>query len=497
MSRSLLFLSIGLILAAPAAAQQVHLVSEVEHPSVEALRTILDGGHYQVIDRDTVIPVTAHLPGDLVVVGATLRLNGVVDGSVAVLNGTLFTRPGSRIGGNIVSVGGIILRSGTAAVGGSLAVPLEVEVMLTREGGDYTLALEPPPPAPRLKAAGLFGLAPPTYDRVNALTLRGGGAFRLGADSLAPTLRVNAALRTARWSPGGTAALVVPVGRSVLATLAGGRETRSSDRWQRDDLTNSAAAFFIRSDSRDYYDSDFATLTLAKRAALPLIPGETFLTPSLDLRVEKDRSLAARDVYTVLGNEPWRQNPAIGEGRIASIIPGAELGWRGTTAAAGVSAGVELGRFLNEGSWTQGSDFAQLVADGHWSMISLWQHTIALRAHYLQPLGSSNVPRQRWSAVGGAATLPTLEYDTRRGDHLLFIQSAYDIPVPRLTVPFLGVPSLGFRHAIGSAWQSEGASPRWAQNIGAGVEFSFLYLFVYLDPSEGHRTVLSYGVQLP
>lgn len=498
MRRALLLFAIGWTLAAPVAlAQRVTLESEVDHPSVLALRQILDSGRYLLLDRDTILPASTVLPDNLVVVGATVRLDGRVNGSVAVLNGTFFLRPGSHVTGEIVSVGGIVLRSGRATSGDTISVPLEVEVSLERSGGDYHLALTPPPPPARIRPAGLFGLAAPTYQRVDALSLRAGVGIRLGADSLAPVLHLSPVLRTARGSLGGTAALDATLGHDAEVTLAAGRETRTSDRWVRGDLENSAAAFFVRSDARDYYDSDFASLILSARPAPPLVSGETALTPRVELRVENDRSLPARDVFTVLGSEPWRTNPNIDEGRIASVIPGATLDWRGVTASGGITADVEVGRSLREGSWTEGTNFAHLVADGHWSMVSLWQHTIGLRAHYLQPIGSRRAPRQRWSAIGGSTTLPTLDFDAFRGDHLLFVQSSYDIPLPGLSIPFLGVPELGIRHAAGSAWRTGGPSPRWTQNLGAGLVFRVGYIFLFFDPADTGRMAVNYGITMP
>jgi hypothetical protein len=478
-----------------AAAQRVELRSEVDAPSVDALRGILDAGRYQLIDRDTVIPAAARLPGDLVVVGATVRLDGTVDGSVAVLNGTLFLRPGSRVSGRIISVGSIILRSSRATMGDTISVPLDVEVSLTRAGENFTLTLDPPPPPARVKAAGLFGLAPPTYDRVNGLSVRAGADIRLAADTLAPSLRLSGVLRTARWSPGGTASLLVPLGAARL-TLAAGRETMTSDRWVRGDFENSVAALFVRSDARDYYDADFASLTLARRPAPPLIAGEAFVTPRVEVRVERDRSLRAHHVFTFFGDSAWRANPPVAEGKIASVVPGLGMGWRGQTANARLDARFELGRFMHD-SWSDGTGFAQLVADGEWGMVALWGHTLGVRAHLLQPVGSAVVPPQRWSSLGRPVTLPTLGYDALRGDHLVFVESAYDIPIPRLALPLLGVPTLGLRDAVGSAWVSHEESPRWTQNVGAGVRFSFLYLYLYLDPSGSHDTALNWGVSLP
>lgn len=496
MWRILLLAALGWTLSAGLlSAQRVELQAEVDHPSVQALRGILDAGRYQLLDRDTVIPATAHLPGDLVVVGATVRLDGTVDGSVAVLNGTFFLRPGSRVSGRIVSVGSIVLRSSRATMGDTISVPLDVEVALARSGENFTLSLEPPPPPSRVKGAGLYGLATPTYDRVNGLSVRAGADIRLAADTLAPTLRLSGVLRTARWSPGGTASLRVPLGRARL-TLAAGRETMTNDRWIRGDFENSVAALFVRSDARDYYDADFASVSLAGRPAPPLIAGEGFVTPRLEVRAERDRSLRARGVFTFFGDSAWRANPPVVEGKIAAVVPGAEVGWRGQTASARLETSLEVGRLMRD-SWSDGKGFAQLVADGEWGMTALWGHTLGVRAHLLQPLGSRAAPPQRWSFLGGPGTLPTLGYDALRGDHLVFFESAYNVPIPQLALPLIGVPTLGLRDAVGSAWVTGEESPRWTQNIGAGVQFSVFYLFLYVDPTGSHDTALNWGVSLP
>jgi hypothetical protein len=120
-----------------------------------------------------------------------------------------------------------------------------------------------------------------------------------------------------------------------------------------------------------------------------------------------------------------------------------------------------------------------------------------VRAPLLQPIGSGAVPPQRWSSLGGPGTLPTLGYDALRGDHLVFFESAYNIPIRQLDVPVLGVPAVAFRDAVGSAWRSGETSPRWTQNIGAGIQFSFAYALLYIDPTGSHHTALNWGISLP
>src|ERR671933_889016 len=95
------------LLARPLAAQQeIHISGDDQSPGARLARDILARRNYLRFDRDTVLPRTFHAPGDVVIYDADVRLEGTIDGSVAVIGGNFFIRPRAAVRGDIALVGG-------------------------------------------------------------------------------------------------------------------------------------------------------------------------------------------------------------------------------------------------------------------------------------------------------------------------------------------------------------------------------------------------------
>lgn len=453
---------------------------------------ILARDDYTLLERDTVLGPESRIRGDLVVVKATVRLAGSVDGSVAVLGGELFIRPGAVVNGDIAVVGGAAYPSRLATTGRTLTVPADVMVDVVPESGGYAIGLTGPPPPRRLRPTGVLGLALPRYDRVDGLTAAYGSRLLLGDDPDGSFLRGAVAYHTERGTFGGAAAVELRLGRTAWAVAEVARATLTNETWIRGSVANSLAAVSLGSDARNYHESDYATVRVERRPIQPLVQGESFLAPRLELRLSRDRSLSAGDPWKLLGDE-WRENPAISDGTLASVIAGAGLAWHGITSSFTGDAAVE---------WAPASvgdfEFVQIVSEGLWTMRALWTHRIDLRARAAIPLGPDAAPGQRWSFVGGPGTLPTLDYGARRGDHLIFIRGDYSVPVAMVALPVVGVPTLRFSQATGSAWVTGAEKPRWDQNLGVGVAFRVLEAVVWVDPaSEPLSPVVAIGLSLP
>jgi hypothetical protein len=56
---------------------------------------------------------------------------------------------------------------------------------------------------------------------------------------------------------------------------------------------------------------------------------------------------------------------------------------------------------------------------------------------------------------------------------------------------------LRFTHAAGMAWVTGTPSPRWEQNLGAGIAFSFASAELFIDPADGFDPTLTLGLELP
>lgn len=472
---------LSLLAAAPLRGQAIRVEGDLDHPGATLLREIVARGEYLLLRRDTVLPADFRAPADLVVLDADVRLEGAVEGSVAVLEGgALFVRPGARIGGSIVTVGtGGYYGSGLATTGERLEIPLRATTRVEEADDGVTVTLLAPPGPPFFRLTGALGLGLPTYDRVNGVSLAWGSAFHLAGDTLPTTAFATLTYHSARGALGGALALEHPLRREVWARVEAARRTVTNEGWIRGDLENSLAALGLRSDTRDYHLSDEVSLTVGRRPRQPLIAGEGRVLPRATVRVSRDRSLAAADPWTVFDDDPWRENPAIDEGTLASLTAGAATEWKGTTTAYRGDAAVE---WAPAGAGDR--SFAQVVATGQWSAQGLWRHRIELFAHTRVNLGADPAPRQRWSFVGGPGTLPALETAELRGDRLVFVESAYSIPIPRAKVPLLGPPSLRLEHAVGSAWVTGSQPPLWQQALGAGLEFSLLKGMLFVDPAD-------------
>jgi hypothetical protein len=491
-------LALLILSGADAAAQRLVVEGSMRHPAAVALRELAARGTYRVIDRDTVLPVFFRQEGDLVVVDAVVRLEGSVTGSVAVVGGSFFLRPGARIGGAIVSAAGTVGSSGLATLGDTLALAPEYRVDVSRAGDEYLVRIEAPPRPALVAPQGLFGVVLPSYDRVNGATVRVGAGGSVGTDSLRPTYEVVGSYFSARGTVGGRGEFRLPMGGRAHLAFSGGREVLTRDAWIRDDLSNSLSALFVRSDVRNYYESDFGSVRIEQLPPPTLRVGEGYMVPRVGVTASRDRSLTANDPWTLFGKEPWRENPEVFEGTLTSASAGFASGWRGISSGFEATADLEWAFPSPLGfSWGE-REFVQVTADGRWGALAMWDHSLTLRGHVMQTFGPDPAPPQRWSLIGGPGTLPTLEQGGLRGDNVLFLQSTYAIPLPYLTLPFVGIPELAAQHAVGTAWVSKAPAPRWQQNLALGVRFSVADLFVYVDPAADEPDPhFSVGFHLP
>jgi hypothetical protein len=100
-------------------------------------------------------------------------------------------------------------------------------------------------------------------------------------------------------------------------------------------------------------------------------------------------------------------------------------------------------------------------------------------------------PSQRYVYIGGSGTISTMEMLAQGGDHLLFVDSRYSIPLTRPRLPLLGAPVVTLRHVLGSA--GVGGLPDLEQNIALRVTLAILRFEVVVDPA---RDIVKTGVAL-
>jgi len=465
-------------------------------PALDArLRQLLRDPGRQLWTADTLIARSDTVRAPLLIVGATVRLEGVILSDVTAVGADLFVRPTARVLGNVLNIGGGWYASDLATISGHLDdrpnAPYAVEhtdVGLIIRGTRH----------PRVLA--LYPVTP-GYDRVDGLSPAVGARLLLPtAGRLEPTLSVWGSYRTDRGQLDGGASALFARGRTAFEAGAE-RTTLTNEEWIRGRLQNALSYLWDGNDIRDYYE--------AERIWVELRRGLERGVRSTDIwvrgQVEDARSLRADDPWTLFQPDSLRPNRTVEDGRVSSLSGGATVSWRRPTFASTVAGAAEFALDALGSDFT----FAAYHVDLDWAMLALADHTLEIEAHAQGPLPFTNegcdcegiahwIPRQRWSQVGGSGTLPTFGDAAFQGDRVVFIESRYGIPLgPRLRLPFLGMPTLELLHATGMAW-TRAQHRSFAQNLGLRLRYNVLYFRLVSNPDDlDGDAEFSVGVSLP
>ena len=359
-----------------------------------------------------------------------------------------------------------------------------------------------------------FGLRIPSYDRVNGLALPWGPKLELGDGRLDVDALVTYRSNLGKWDPS-LEGSIRPGDENELRFFAG-RGTFTNDAWIRGDLTNSVAAFFAGSDSRNYYRADRGTARFART----FTSNSVTFAPFLGGNIERDWSTGS----LAPTKSPWsfygrkgdlkmrRPNPRVARGSITSVVGGAALQVvRGDlegkldanleqsvrTALKPDCAGVPAFGLCSQPQ--PGDSFTQATLDGRVSFPTFGTQTFAFKGHAVMTGGSGITPVQRFAYLGGSSTLATVNLLALGGDRLLFVQGDYIVPIDQIQLPFVGSPYVGLRYAAGNA--GVGGLPALIQNLGVGLGASFFRADYSIDPAQNRspfsrKSAFSLGISL-
>lgn len=495
--RAVLVLALAL---APAARAQVPQISGDDHSEAARIaREVLARNSYVVIDRDTILGPDFRAPGDLFVYDAEVRLEGSVEGSAVVLGGHLWIRPGGRVSGSVAVIGGGVYPAGLAIVDRDSIhytdprAGVALETRPTGRDGEYVAAAQithPPRPAFFAPAVGPF----PSYDRVNGLSVYASANINPTREEGGPVFNVWGAYRFENpHKLGGGVRWRVPLGTENLRlTGEASRATRTMDAWIRGDVSNSVRALVLGRDYRDYWDADVFRVMVERPVGKPLIAGESWLGPRFGLQVSNDRALEAKAPYSLINPEGLeRFNPPAVEGTFVSLLAGTEYHWRGRSTSFDTDLNVEHAL-----SAPEDAEFTQALVEATYLSTALRTHSMRVYLRAMAPIGGS-APPQRRGILGGGGSLPTEPIARFRGDHLVFIESSYIIPLNNIVLPVVGSPSVEAVHLAGAAWTGDD-EPQWVQNAGGGVIFALARARVVINPAQRPLVPkFSFGFYIP
>jgi len=431
--RSTAPLTAGLLLlaAAPLHAQQPDAEPEL---TPELARTLVEFHNAPTTSRFTgTVRISAgnELSGDVSVLEGTLFLDGAVDGSVLVLNGSAVLGPAARIADDLVVIGGTV-RGDSSAVGGDLLVVPE-PLRYRRDGDSISAVIARAEPRPAVSAGRDFGFgrtdllvtAHGTYNRVEGLPLAIGPRVRFGGSN--PT--VLDALLLYRTESGITPDLDDLGWLLGVEQFAGGHRrlslgvTLESDVVPIEttgirDLEASLATFLLHRDYRDHYQRTGWSAFVQ------------WLNPRRSLRLraevldERHEWRAAGDPLALFDNdEPFRPQPLVGAGDLTSVRLRGEWDTRNEPAEPSsgwwVRADVEQGLAgeleLPVRPGAGGVTIAPTPLDEGFSALTVDlrrygrlgpRSRVAIRVLAAGSIDGEALPPQRQHALGGEGTLP-------------------------------------------------------------------------------------------
>jgi hypothetical protein len=489
--RRVLTATLLLLVLAPtlAQAQRVEVRGRGDADNDAFLRELVSRGEYVLIAKDTTIAATDTIPGTALVLGTTLRLDGVIAGDLVIVDANVFLRPSGRVLGRVRNIAGGYYPSELASVHGGVRTEPNAAYLVERPDA-ASIHIVGTTQRSVFVRYGLAGLLPPTYDRVDGVTVGVAAGYllpRIGR--IEPVLKVRADYRTQRGAAGGAVELAAARRRTEVA-VGVERTTATNERWIRGDLTNSVTSLWNANDRRDYYAADRAWAELRRQ----LEGGPRTTHAFVRAQVEDASPLRAGNPWSVLGD--FREdNIVFDESRISSVLAGLAIEWSAPRHVLSAETRVEAGSEVLDGDHA----FAMFVVDTDWAMVAFRDHTLRVETHFQGPLpGTTTLPGQRWSFVGGGGTLPTFEEAEFRGDRIALVETQYHIPLPRrLRVRLLGVPTLELLHMAGMGWTADDARA-FEQNVGARLRYSIVNVRVLTNPrAVADDMKLSIGVQLP
>ena len=426
----------------------------------------------------------------VIVLGRDAVVEGSVRGDLIVIAGDLYMHPGGSISGRAIAIGGGVYESTLASIGAGTQAFRDFTYDIARTPGGFALSYHPivERRSSAVEWPGIYGIAIPTYDRSDGLSLGGGPRIQPIGSGIVVEPRLTYRSQLGRLDPMLT--LTDSLDRRTFVQLTGQRATFSNDAWIWPELVNSGEFLLLGDDSRNYYRATRGDVLLARRwegASWTLEPrAEARLERSSSVRPD---SLAQGGPFTFLNrhdrDDRLRPNPPVEGGRIASGIVGTTLNWDDQGVVARVQTDLELGR------WTGGapveasrqSTFGQLTFDGAINFPTFGLQSFRFDAHAVVTSHGA-IPRQRWGYVGGPGTLPTIDMLQMGGDQLLYFDARYNIPITTIAVPLAGSPTLILREAVGGA--DRGRFPALEQASGFRLALSVLYVEMMVDPVHHH-----------
>ena len=453
-------------------------------------------------EGDTVIEEDEVVKGNIVVKGGDLTVYGEIDGDVFVVGGTLYVKDGGLITGDARVISGDIVKEDGGVIEGTM------DRSSARSAGYREPRERFRMKSPTLDAEWLNELTTLDnfifrYNRAEGIFLGAGSEKRYywdGYRDFSSWGSIGYGFKSNGWRYNLGIARQFPVGEGHLLELAveGHRLTDTKDQWLIGQGENTAAAFLIHEDFRDYfYRAGFGVSTA-------YTVQHEYLTGQLKVEYLADTylSMENRAEWSLFGGDKvFRLNPAIDHGNMRSVL-----------VSAGIST-VDKRMYGQEGWSIFGT--AEFAEESYGGDFSFRQYMMDVRRY--QPLsrydnvnlrlraGTSEgvLPFQKLYELGGLSTVQVLPFKAMAGNRMLLMNAEYIVNGDFLHdidfwpswamrgVNFLILSDAGWTRSVGStASLDEGFGElqfkQFRSNLGVGIaNRSGTFRIAYLWSTDG------------
>jgi hypothetical protein len=375
-------------------------------------------------EGNTTIEKDDRVEANVVVKGGDLTVYGTIDGDVLVVGGTLYVKEGGQITGDARVINGKIVKDEGGLIEGTEDTTSS-RTASYREPRERFRSRSPRLDAPWVNELTTLDNFLFRYNRVEGIFLGLGSEKRYywdGSRDYNAYGHFGYGFKSHKWriNLGLTRQFVVGDGQLVEVGLEGHNLTDTKDHWLIGQGENTAAAFFIHEDYRDYFER----AGWGANAAYTVQTDDLTSQFNLQYLQDKYRSMNNRTEWSLFGGDKvFRLNPPIDEGTMHSVV---------------VSLGISTRKksMYGEHGWSAfgTAEFAEQSFGGDFGFR---QYTVDVRRY--QPLGRYDnlnirvragtsegmLPVQRLYEIGGLSTVQVLPFKTMSGNRMLLVNAEY------------------------------------------------------------------------
>ena len=466
---------LGAAAAASAQEPDVEIDRRMPFATRQIIQIALDDDATSVWTGEREVETGSVHTGSILQLGGRLVIEGRVTGDVTAVDSQVYLRPGASIGGRLTLLGGGFFGTSMAEVGGATTWLREEPVRVEQaDPALVRIVFQPPALGFPIELKGFAGIVVHEYNGVDGLLFGVSAGLKQRQGRPRTELAGGPVFRTARNDVGWNVAFLREFPRSHFTIGARAyRITETPERWHRGDLNNSLASLAFADDDRTYYERTGFEGWIERSFGLPV-------TIRARVRADQFDSLSSvRPFAFVGGDEDWRVNPPIEEGRGTALGATVTFDRRNLPdfPTRGVYAEASYDHWLGdfEFDWAQG-EILGFVPVGGTSFVSL-----RLMGGGRLSAGDTLAP-QFWYRLGGGGSIPGYELggtdtfdfapdqshlDILTGDRMAFSTATVHLGLPVEARVFQTIYLVGIA-SIGDAW-FDGDSPSWNASYGGGI----------------------------